>query len=194
MTVVLSYGWGEHPLDELSREARVELAGRAQAIAVIAHRGQTDKLGVDYIQHPLGVAQQFEPVEQTLEYCAALLHDVLEDTDITAAELFLAGIYPEVIDVVELLTRHEGQGDDYYERVARHPAARAVKLADILHNTQPDRVAHLDETTRARLRAKYEHALDLLGAPWPEHQLIGHGGWSQFGNPELYRGRGNLDD
>lgn len=189
MTLVVEYEWGERPLDELSSEARLELAARAQAIAVIAHRGQKDKLGVDYIDHPVAVARSFDPVENTLECCAAWLHDVLEDTDITAADLHLAGIYPEVIEVVELLTRRDGDSDDYYERIARNPAAREVKLADIMHNTAPDRVAQLDYATRLRLRAKYEHALELLGAPWPDHQWAGHAGWSVFGNPELYRDR-----
>jgi (p)ppGpp synthase/HD superfamily hydrolase len=194
MTVVVSYGWGEQPLDELTREGRIELAARAQAIAVIAHRGQKDKLGVDYIDHPAAVALQFEPVEQTLEYCAAWLHDVLEDTDILADDLLLAGIYPEVIEVVELLTRREGDGDDYYRRIATNEAAANVKVADITHNTNPARVAQLEPATRDRLRAKYEHALELLGRPWPDHEWAGFAGWSEFGNPELYRDRGERDE
>jgi (p)ppGpp synthase/HD superfamily hydrolase len=193
VTFVVGYEWGQRPLDELPREARLELAARAQAIAVIAHRGQKDKTGVDYIDHPVAVAMGFDPVEQTLECCAAWLHDVLEDTDITADDLYLAGIYPEVIEVVDLLTRRDGDGDEYYERIARNPAARDVKLADIAHNTAPHRVAQLDDATRVRLRAKYEHALELLGAAWPDHEWTGHAGWSEFGNPELYRDRSDDD-
>lgn len=193
MTAVLVYEWGDRPVEELTPEARLELAARAQAIAVIAHRGQEDKLGVDYIYHPVAVAMSFDPVDSTLECCAAWLHDVLEDTDITAADLRLAGIYSEVIDVVELLTRRDGDGDEYYERIARNPAARDVKIADIMHNTAPDRVSQLDDDTRVRLRAKYEHALQLLGAPWPDHERVGHGGWSEFGNPDLYRDRSDID-
>lgn len=194
MTVVVSYGWGERPLDELTPEARLELAARAQAIAVIAHRGQMDKLGVDYIRHPASVARSFDPVDSTLECCAAWLHDVLEDTDITAADLRLAGIYPEVIEVVELLTRKDDDSDAYYQRIAASPEARAVKVADIRHNTDPHRVSQLDDPTRERLRMKYEHALELLGEPWPDHDVAAHDGWVEFGDPDLYRDRSGDDD
>lgn len=87
MTLATSPEWGRHPFAELTREARLELAARAQTIAVIAHLGQKDKLGVEYIHHPAAVAKPFDPIEQTLECCAAWLHDVLEDSDITRDEL-----------------------------------------------------------------------------------------------------------
>jgi len=151
------------PWAKLTASGRVDQAARAEAIATIAHRGQKDKLGVDYIYHPAAVARPFDPAEQTLEFCAAWLHDVLEDTDITAGDLELAGVLPEVIEVVELLTRREGDSDDYYRLIAGNPAARAVKLADIAHNTEPARVAQLDAETAERLRGKYERARELLG-------------------------------
>ena len=154
------------PWAQLSASGRVDQAARSEAIATIDHRGQKDKLGVDYIYHPAAVARPFDPAEQTLEFCAAWLHDVLEDTDITAGDLKLAGVLPEVIEVVELLTRREGSGDgdNYYRRIAENPAARAVKLADIAHNTEPSRVAQLSPETAERLRGKYEHARKQLGA------------------------------
>ena len=104
---------------------------------------------------------------QTLEHCAAWLHDVIEDTKVDADRLRLAGIRPEIIEVVELLTRRADGGDEYYRAIAANPAARAVKYADIAHNTDPERVAKLAPEDRARLRAKYEHALELLDLPWP---------------------------
>ncbi|HGQ5154396.1 TPA: HD domain-containing protein, partial [Streptococcus pneumoniae] len=52
----------------------------ALAIAKKAHAGQVDKAGVDYIQHPLYVASQ---VNTEQEKAVALLHDVIEDSDIT---------------------------------------------------------------------------------------------------------------
>lgn len=151
---------------ELDRQARLEQVARASAIAVIAHRGQVDKLGVAYIEHPAAVAAPFDPVEQTLERCAAWLHDVIEDTDVDGALLMQAGVHPDVVEVVELLTRREEDGDAYYERLAVHPAARAVKLSDIRHNTEPARTAQLPAEVRARLAAKYAHALEVLGEEW----------------------------
>ena len=159
------------PFADLDHAARMEQIARAGAIAVIAHAGQTDKLMVDYIKHPEAVAASFDATTQTLEYCAALLHDVIEDAaregnlkTISSELLVKAGTHPEVVEIVELLTRREGDGDAYYERIRANPAERAVKLADIGHNTDPDRTATLPAETRKRLAKKYEHALALLGA------------------------------
>ncbi|GIG20975.1 hypothetical protein Cch01nite_16990 [Cellulomonas chitinilytica] len=155
--------WARGPMDELSVEGRIDQVARAQAVAVVAHEGQIDKLGVAYIGHPAAVAARFDPKEQTLEHCAAWLHDVIEDTSVDANLLARAGIHDDVIEVVKLLTRGPDDGDDYYRRIAAHPAARAVKLSDIRHNTDPDRTHLLDAESRERLAAKYRHALHLLG-------------------------------
>ena len=134
------------PFADLDHAARMEQLARAGAIAVIAHAGQTDKLMVDYIKDPEAVAASFDPTRQTLEHCAALLHDVIEDAaregnlkTISSELLVKAGTHPEVVEIVELLTRREGDGDAYYERIRANPAARAVKLADI--GTTPTLIA-----------------------------------------------------
>lgn len=146
-------------MNETDRRGQVALA---MSIAEEAHRGQVDKLGCEYIKHPAAVAAQFDPLAETVEHCAAWLHDVIEDTPIDADELRSRGVRDDVIEVVELLTRRRDDGDAYYERIAAHPAARAVKLADIRHNTDPARVAQLDDATRERLADKYRHALEVL--------------------------------
>jgi (p)ppGpp synthase/HD superfamily hydrolase len=140
----------------MTEQTQVELA---RAIATAAHAGQVDKLGVDYINHPARVAARLDPVSQEVEHCAAWLHDVLEDTSVTSEELAARGIRPEIIEVVELMTRDH---DEYYERIRENPAALAVKLADIADNTDPARTALLDDVTRERLAAKYASALQLL--------------------------------
>jgi len=186
MTVIVVYPLNDGPMEELSRDERIEQVARAQAIAVIAHRGQTDKLGVAYIYHPAAVSFGFDPVDSTVACCAAWLHDVLEDTDVTADDLDLAGVHREVIDVVELLTRRDGDGDAYYARIARHPVAREVKLADIADNTEPSRVSRLDPQVRERLHVKYLHALGLLGEEWPNHWQDAQGGGSEFGSRRFF--------
>ena len=165
MTEINLTRWSDGPIAELSTEGRIDQVARAQAIAVIAHHRQVDKLGVAYIGHPAAVAARFDPMEQTLECCAAWLHDVIEDSAIDAGLLARAGLHAEVIEVVALLTRRAGDGDDYYHRIAAHPAARAVKLSDIRHNTDSDRTRQLSVEARERLAVKYRHALDLLGEP-----------------------------
>ena len=133
----------------------------ARRIATEAHRGQTDKLGVDYIEHPRRVAARLEhPAEQAV----AWLHDVVEDTAVTAEDLRKQGVDDAIVDAVLLLTRTEDGADTYYARIAGSPLARSVKLADIADNTDPERTARLDTTTRERLAAKYRHARRALGA------------------------------
>lgn len=151
----------EHPLSETDA---ISQSGMASAIASIAHRRQVDKLGQPYIDHPARVAEAFDAIGQPVEHCAAWLHDVIEDTDITAQDLRDAGILPEIVLVVELLTRRDDTSDeDYYEGIARHPQARAVKLADIADNSASWRVGRLDHETQVRLAQKYRKALLALG-------------------------------
>ena len=138
------------------------IVSAARAIATIAHRGQTDKLGQNYIEHPRRVAER---VHGVTEQAIAWLHDVLEDTDVTEHDLSEAGISHDVIAGVRLMTRSDGVPDEqYYAAIAANPQARAVKLADIADNTADWRVAQLDSETRERLAAKYAKARAALGA------------------------------
>lgn len=164
--------FGRDPDDEMYQQGKHLLMteadamvqhGRASAIASIAHRGQTDKLGNDYIDHPARVAEDFNWIGQPVEHCTAWLHDVIEDSDVTAADLLQAGILPEIVEAVELLTRRADVADEvYYERIRRHPVARAVKLADIADNLADWRFRKLDHDTQERLSNKYFWARQLL--------------------------------
>ena len=62
---------------------KIELA---YAIASVAHKGQADKVGVDYINHPLTVSKNCNNEQEKI---VALLHDVLEDTKVTKDDLLL---------------------------------------------------------------------------------------------------------
>lgn len=135
----------------------------ARAIATVAHRGQVDKTGAPYIDHPRRVAER---MDDHLSRAVAWLHDVLEDTELTRDVLRDAGIPLGVIRDVELLTRTKGQTpEEYYGALAATSRARRVKLADIADNTDPDRLALIDDdATVARLIRKYAKARLLLGA------------------------------
>lgn len=133
---------------------------KAIKIAVDAHDGQYDKLGMPYILHPLTVASY---VETTREKIVAVLHDVLEDTYVEREDLDAAGIPSGLIYVVELLTHRKGESyEAYLARVKSHPMAVTVKLADIKHNTDPSRTRKLDLATAQRLKNKYDFALGYL--------------------------------
>lgn len=134
----------------------------AVGFAAAAHMGQTDKAGQPYIDHPRRVARRLEN-PTVLELSVAWLHDVVEDTNLTVwhiEDMFGA----EVAAAVDAITHRAGETrTDYYARVKANPVALKVKLADIADNTDPERLAALDPTTRARLQAKYANALIELG-------------------------------
>ena len=137
-----------------------ELTKKAARIACNAHAGQTDKAGMPYIFHPFHVAEQMTDEICT---CAALLHDVVEDTSVTAEQL--AQEFPaEVVAAVRLLTR--GEGEDYFEYIAKiksDPVARAVKIADLKHNLDLSRLPEEMRTEEASRRSeKYAAALSML--------------------------------
>lgn len=134
----------------------------AQTIATIAHEGQTDKSGCAYIEHPAAVAS-FVTTDD--EKVVAWLHDVIEDTAITAEHLLEMGFPAHIVDAVVLLTRtKEVSVEDYYLRIRKNPLARNVKLADIKHNTLPSRTEILPKDVQKRLDKKYKKALRALGA------------------------------
>ena len=131
----------------------------ALAIAKKAHAGQVDKAGVDYIQHPLYVASQ---VKTEQEKTVALLHDVIEDSDVTVDDLLASGLSNEVVTAVQILTKKEGQSyQEYLEKVKSNNLARVVKLADLKHNSDLSRLKSVTNTDYERVK-KYKNAIRYL--------------------------------
>lgn len=138
-----------------------QLEALAQGIAFGAHAGQLDKAGHPYIAHVARVvARLVVPEDRVL----AWLHDVLEDTAVTAEDLAAAGLPESIVVQVEALTHRKGEPRDaYYARILRWPAATRVKRADVADDSDPVRLARLDATTRARLVVKYDKARAAIG-------------------------------
>ncbi|MCU7728914.1 HD domain-containing protein [Actinoplanes sp. KI2] len=139
------------------------LLAEAIAVACRAHRGQRypSPEREPYIQHPLRVMLAVRPLRTRM---VAVLHDVLEDTAVTAGDLREAGLPDRVVAAVVALThRPEQTYEEYIEQVAADPLARQVKLADLADNLAnnrrlaptPDVVDRIDRYERAerRLRA-----------------------------------------
>lgn len=136
------------------------LIQRALLIATTAHLGQVDKNGAPYIEHPVRVS---ELVATDDAKAVALLHDTIEDTEVTAESLRNAQVPEHVIEAVVLLTRSvHVPSEEYYRKIKTNPLALEVKLADISDNTSPERTQYLDKKTRLRLQKKYTHALSIL--------------------------------
>ena len=139
-----------------------ELTKRAMKIAYEAHHGQVDKGGMPYIFHPYHLAEQ---MDDEISTCAALLHDVVEDTEVTFEDLE-KHFPPEVMEVLKLLTHADDE--DYYVYVRRlkdNPIAKKIKLADIAHNSDQSRLVGTDKDnpkTKEYFRKKYARAIEIL--------------------------------
>lgn len=139
---------------------RVFTLNDAIALATSAHDGQVDKSGRPYIGHPLRV---MAAVTGEHAQMAAVLHDVIEDTPVTALDLLARGCPTAVVDAVVALSHLPDEPQDVYlRRVAANPLALSVKRADIADNLSPARLARLDAALQDRLRTKYATALRLL--------------------------------
>lgn len=124
----------------------------AIALAVEKHRGMRDKAGDPYILHPLRMMLALRGEEERM---AAVLHDVVEDTDVTLEDLRRAGYPPAVVEVVDHLTRRaEESYEESIRRAAAHPVARRVKLADLEDNMDLRRLGTVTEKDLERL-ARY---------------------------------------
>ena len=134
---------------------------KAIEIAAIAHAGDIDKGGPPYIFHPIRLMLA---VTTPSEQMAAVLHDTVEDTDITFNDLKEARFPQEVIDAVEALTKRNGESRlDAAARAVVNPIARIVKLADVTDNMDLSRIPNPTEKDFARL-AEYKKVKCLLEA------------------------------
>lgn len=136
----------------------------ALLLAVEAHSGQVDKAGKPYIEHPIAVANIL--VEQRAGHSAilaGLLHDVVEDSDITLDQLRGLGYPEEVVQAVDSVTKRQGETYmDLIRRAAADPIGRIVKLADNQTNSDPERLALLSEDEQAWFTQKYAKARAVL--------------------------------
>lgn len=145
----------------------IDVIARAVEVASAAHAGQVDKSGAAYIEHPARVAsnvRQLFPDAPDEAVAVAWLHDVAEDTDVGCVELLQMGFPADVVEGVDAMTKRKAEPvEEYFSRVRSNALARMVKAADLKDNTEPARVAMLDQATAERLRVKYDNAYRLLG-------------------------------
>lgn len=136
-----------------------KLTKLAMQISFDAHKEQKDKSGLPYIFHPFHIA---EHMSDEITVCVALLHDVVEDTDMTFEKLSELGFTTEIIDALKLLTHDDSVPYmDYVKEIAKNPVAKAVKLADLAHNSDLTRLDIIDEKALKRAE-KYKQAMELL--------------------------------
>ena len=135
-----------------------KLTRLASKIAYKAHEGQTDKAGVPYIFHPIHIAEQMDSEESCV---VALLHDVIEDSDITL-EILSKYFNDDIITALRVLTKKEN--DDYLmyiKRVKTNKLATKVKMKDLEHNRDLTRLDEVTDKDRKR-SLKYWQAIRYL--------------------------------
>jgi (p)ppGpp synthase/HD superfamily hydrolase len=128
-------------------------------LAAQSHLGQVDKVGAPYILHPLRVMMRCQSPEAMM---AAVLHDVVEDTPVTLADLRQQGFPEAVVRAVSALTKQEGERyEAFIERVRTDPVAAEVKVADLEDNMDVRRIVEPQAKDFERLQ-RYRAAYRVL--------------------------------
>lgn len=164
-------------------------AGEARAISQTVklarrcHRGQTDRQGRAYWTHPYRVMLRCQSYRRMEMVQTALLHDVLEDCDVSCQDLKALGLCSLVLESVSLLTRRKPADyrklsaheqfrayAEYIDTIARsgNVVAATVKLADLADNSVPSRIGALSD----RHRHRYEWAYNQLSARVDASRII----------------------
>lgn len=143
----------------MNSEQSAKLLDKAARICIERHAGQRDKMGCAYFQHPMRVAMRCQNDDEKI---VALLHDTIEDTDVTPEYLLSEGFPQAIIDGVLSVTRQEGETyEDFIVRAAQNPLGRKVKLHDLEDNLDVFRLNELDAKMAERFN-KYLRAYRYL--------------------------------
>lgn len=137
---------------------------KALLFAYKAHEGVERKSGEPYVNHPLRVAKRLQDAGfDSNVICVAILHDAVEDSDLTLDDLREAGFNEMIVSGVDSVTKRDGE--EYMDAVARasaHPIGRLVKLSDNLDNSSPEQLAPFNEERKLRAIRKYTPAKKML--------------------------------
>lgn len=148
--------------------SNISIEALAYRVASQAHANQTDKIGEPYMGHILrvrgytgkipiiqGIAYK-ENISMSLVRIVALLHDTIEDTEITAIKLMELGIPIAAVDAICVMSRNKSETyQDYIQTVAKHPIGSIVKLADLTDNMDPSRLCKFNSE---KLAGRYKKA------------------------------------
>lgn len=128
-------------------------------IATDYHNGQIDKSGEPYILHPIWVMNNVKSLKGKV---VAMLHDIVEDTEITIENLIDFGFDEDIVIAIDILTKKKGQKyTDYIELVGKNNLAREVKISDLKHNMDLKRLKEITDKDKKRY-VKYKNSYDYL--------------------------------
>lgn len=132
---------------------------RAIEIAARAHAGKKDKAGAPYILHPLRVMLKLSSEEEQI---TAVLHDVIEDSDLRLDDIRREGFPGTIVAAVDSVTKRKSETyNQFIVRAAANPIGRRVKLADLEDNINLSRIANPTRPDQERM-VKYQRAIELI--------------------------------
>lgn len=138
-----------------------QLLNSAIKLAAIHHDGQYDRGGNPFILHVMKVMHYLKSDDEELN-CIAILHDIVEDTDVTFQDLFDAGMSERIVEGVRVLTKMRGQtAEEYLDLILGNRDAIRVKMCDLRHNMDIRRLKGVSEKDMKRLE-KYSKMYTIL--------------------------------
>lgn len=138
-----------------------QLLNSAIKLAAIHHDGQYDRGGNPYILHVMKVMHYLKSDDEELN-CIAVLHDIVEDTDVTFKDLHDAGMTTRIVEAVHVLTKMRGQtAEEYLDLILGNRDAIRVKMCDLRHNMDIRRLKGVTEKDIQRLE-KYSKMYTVL--------------------------------
>lgn len=143
----------------MTKEEIAKLLDKAALICVFKHQGQRDKAGAAYFQHPMRVAMRCDNDDERI---VALLHDTIEDTNVTPEYLLEEGFPKYIVDAILSVTKKDEESyEDFIARAKCNPIGRKVKIHDIEDNLNVQRLNEVSPSVAERL-TKYLKALEFL--------------------------------
>ena len=143
----------------MNKEVYAKLLDKAVLISVTKHQGQRDKIGCAYFQHPMRIAMRCTTDDEKI---VAVLHDTIEDTDVTPEYLLSEGFPQYIVDAILSVSKRDGESyDDFVARAKKNPIGRVVKIHDLEDNLDVMRLDEVSPDMAARF-TKYLKALRFL--------------------------------
>jgi len=129
---------------------------KAIMIASEAHAGQLDKSGQRYILHPMRLMQKFVREEERI---VAVLHDVVEDSNVSLNDLKTYGFAKSIIDAIDCLSKRNNESyDGFIARISSNYLAKKIKIEDLKDNLDLTRLTSITDSDLVRIK-KYHKAL-----------------------------------
>lgn len=146
---------------EIEEYLNLGIYKRSERLVKILFKDKCDKSNTNYLNHLHHVSEDFK---DSRKKAMALMHDVLEDTDVTSDDLLKLGYDKEFILVLEILTHRDGSYSEYIDKIinSKNKDAIEIKMKDLLHNMDLTRIKNITEKDIKRCKKYIDAYLKLI--------------------------------